>query len=163
MFHWTTICRGENHPGKNFVPPIKTRSPVMKAVKLMAWRKAKSLVNIPVCQLLGSLYRWHKLFASIVVSSTNGCPMEHPNVYKTFLLFQCLPILIFRSSLVSLDSSHWPSIPQLWSESEILSPRPSMSMRHVNSYTCQKEMWIINVTRALRIYSMYQEKESKSS
>ena len=38
MFHQTTIYRGDNYTGKNFVPPIKTRSPVVKAVKLMAWR-----------------------------------------------------------------------------------------------------------------------------
>ena len=42
MFHRTTICRGDNYTGKNFVTPIKTRSPVVNAVKLMAWRQAKS-------------------------------------------------------------------------------------------------------------------------
>ena len=35
-----------NYTGKNFVPVIKTRSPVMKAVKLMAWRQAKSTLKI---------------------------------------------------------------------------------------------------------------------
>ena len=37
LFHQTTICLGDNYTGKNFLPPIKTRSPVVKAVKLMAW------------------------------------------------------------------------------------------------------------------------------
>ena len=46
LFHWTTICWGDNYTGKNFVPPIKTRSPVVKAVKLMAWRQAKSPLKI---------------------------------------------------------------------------------------------------------------------
>ena len=46
MFHQTTICWGDNYTGKNFVPPIKTRSPVVKAVKLMAWRQAKSPLKI---------------------------------------------------------------------------------------------------------------------
>ena len=46
MFLWTTICRGDNYTGKNFVPPIKTRSPVVKAVKLMAWRQTKSPLKI---------------------------------------------------------------------------------------------------------------------
>ena len=38
-----------NHTGKIFVLPIKTSSPVVELVKLMAWRQAKSLMNIPVC------------------------------------------------------------------------------------------------------------------
>ena len=42
MFHRTTICQGDNYTDKNFVPPLKTRSPVVEAVKLMAWRLAKS-------------------------------------------------------------------------------------------------------------------------
>ena len=46
MFHRTTFCRGDNYTGKNFVPPIKTRSPVVKAVKMMAWRQAKSPLKI---------------------------------------------------------------------------------------------------------------------
>ena len=41
MFHVITFCQGDNHPGKNFVLPINNRSPVVKAVKLMAWRQAK--------------------------------------------------------------------------------------------------------------------------
>ena len=31
MFHRTTICREDNYTGKNFVPPIKTRSPVKQS------------------------------------------------------------------------------------------------------------------------------------
>ena len=46
-----SLCRGGNHLGKNFVPPINTRSPVVELVKLMAWRQAKSLMKIPVCWL----------------------------------------------------------------------------------------------------------------
>ena len=46
MFHRTTIWRGDNYTGKNFVPPIKTRSPVVKAVKLMACRQAQSPLKI---------------------------------------------------------------------------------------------------------------------
>ena len=42
MFHRTTICGADNYTGKNFVPSIKTISPVVKAVKLMDWRQAKS-------------------------------------------------------------------------------------------------------------------------
>ena len=42
-----TFCRGDNYNGKNFVPQIKTRSPVVKAVKLMAWRQAKSPKRLP--------------------------------------------------------------------------------------------------------------------
>ena len=45
MFHRTTICWGDN-TDKNFVPPIKTRSPVVKAVKLLACRQAKSPLKI---------------------------------------------------------------------------------------------------------------------
>ena len=44
-----SMCRGDNHPGKNFVPPINTRSSVVELVKLMAWRQASSLMKIPVC------------------------------------------------------------------------------------------------------------------
>ena len=46
MFHRTTICGADNYTGKNFVPSIKTISPVVKAVKLMAWRRAKSPLKI---------------------------------------------------------------------------------------------------------------------
>ena len=46
LFHWTTICRGDTYTGKNFVPPIKTRSPVVELVKLMACRQAKSPLKI---------------------------------------------------------------------------------------------------------------------
>ena len=46
MFHVITFCQGDNHLGKNFVLPINTRSPVVKAVKLMAWRQAKLPLNI---------------------------------------------------------------------------------------------------------------------
>ena len=46
LFHRTTNCQGDNYTGKNFLPPIKTRSPVVKAVKLMAWRQAKSPLKI---------------------------------------------------------------------------------------------------------------------
>ena len=28
------------------------------------------------------IYVWHKVFARLVVSSTNGYLMEHPNAYK---------------------------------------------------------------------------------
>ena len=45
------------YTGHNFVPSINTRSTVVKLVKLMAWRQAKSLMNIPVCKLLGYLWR----------------------------------------------------------------------------------------------------------
>ena len=46
VFQVPTICQGDNHHSKNFVPSIKTRSPVVKAVKLMACRQAKSPVKI---------------------------------------------------------------------------------------------------------------------
>ena len=46
LFHWTTKCQGDSHTGKNFLPPIKTRSPVVKTVKLMACRQAKSPLKI---------------------------------------------------------------------------------------------------------------------
>ena len=49
LFHRTTICQGDNHTGKNFLPPIKTKSPVVKAVKLMACRQAKSPLKITTC------------------------------------------------------------------------------------------------------------------
>ena len=44
-----SVCQGDNHLGKNFLPPINTRSPVVELVKLMPWRQAKSLMKIPVC------------------------------------------------------------------------------------------------------------------
>ena len=46
LFHRTTNCQGDTYTGKNLVPPIKTRSPVVKAVKLMACRQAQSPLKI---------------------------------------------------------------------------------------------------------------------
>ena len=34
MFHRITICRRDKNIGKNFVPPIKTRYPVVEAGKI---------------------------------------------------------------------------------------------------------------------------------
>ena len=70
MFHQTTICQGDIHIDKNFVPLIKTRYPVVKAVKLMAWRQANSPLKITTWsggQMLSSqkqLTNWdlHKWF-----------------------------------------------------------------------------------------------------
>ena len=47
LFHRTTFCWEDTPTGKNLVPPINTRSTVVELVKLMAWRQAKSLMNIP--------------------------------------------------------------------------------------------------------------------
>ena len=46
LLHRTTICQGDNCTGKNFLPPIKTRSPMVKAVKLMACMQAKSPLKV---------------------------------------------------------------------------------------------------------------------
>ena len=46
MFHQTTVCQGDYTTGKNFVTHIKTISPVVKAVKLTAWRQKKSPLKI---------------------------------------------------------------------------------------------------------------------
>ena len=46
LFHRITKCQGDNYTGKNLVPPIKTRSPVVKAVKLMACRQAQLPLKI---------------------------------------------------------------------------------------------------------------------
>ena len=32
LFHWTTKCQEDTPTGENFLPPIKTRSPLVKAV-----------------------------------------------------------------------------------------------------------------------------------
>ena len=32
LFHWTTKCQEDIPTGENFLPPIKTRSPLVKAV-----------------------------------------------------------------------------------------------------------------------------------
>ena len=46
LFHWTSFCQEDTPTGKNLVPPLKTRSPVVKAVKLMAWRQVKQPLKI---------------------------------------------------------------------------------------------------------------------
>ena len=46
LFHCTTFCWEDTPTGKNLVPPINTRSPVVELVKLMACRQAKSPLKI---------------------------------------------------------------------------------------------------------------------
>ena len=46
-FQGLTKCQGHHHTGNDQVPPIKTSSSVVEAVKLMAWRQAKSPLKFP--------------------------------------------------------------------------------------------------------------------
>ena len=137
MFH----VQGHHHTGTDFLTHLNTRSPVVKAVKLMACRQAKSSLKIPSwsgeCYLLWNVWRRHFL-------TWSGGNLQRWFCLPTSHQFDCFH---HRGSCIYVC--------QRVNACMVVSLTHGWHMEHLNIYRCLKQNLIRILEKNENILFMY--------